>query len=204
MLTNFPVMGETLTSLKHQLIDLSIYNQQLTDALHQKNGLEQYIEHVRLAPYMVGGYLENRMLYKDGVQFENRCIHLGVDVWAKSQTPIFAPYQSKVHSFANNHLPFDYGATIILEHTQAPIRFSLYGHLSIASLEALFVGKTFHAGEGIGFLGASNDNGGWPSHLHLQLIKELKHNSGDYPGVCAIDQLPYFANNCPNPFFLLF
>jgi len=48
-------------------------------------------------------------------------------------------------------------------------------------------------------LGKPDENGGWPPHLHFQLIRDMQGFVGDYPGVCAKQDLTFYANNCPDP-----
>ena len=47
---------------------------------------------------------------------EWRTIHLGMDLFIQEGSPVFAPLDGIVHSFANNNRKHDYGPTIILEH----------------------------------------------------------------------------------------
>jgi murein DD-endopeptidase MepM/ murein hydrolase activator NlpD len=156
------------------------------------------------ALYAIGGYAENRKIYSQFEHFDSeggkRNIHLGVDFWAPAGTPIFCPIDARVHSFQYNDNPGDYGATLILEHQHKGKAFyTLYGHISLADLEGLEKGKEFKAGDRIAHLGKENENGGWPPHLHFQVIKNLEGNSGDYPGVVASHQAKAYLSNCPNP-----
>ena len=71
----------------------------------------------------IGRYGEARLLYttdkfevKTDEMPERRTIHLGVDLFMKSGTPVLAPLAGKVHSFSNNSAHLDYGPTVILEH----------------------------------------------------------------------------------------
>ncbi|HEX9955995.1 MAG TPA: peptidoglycan DD-metalloendopeptidase family protein, partial [Fibrella sp.] len=124
----------------------------------------------------VGGYGENRIIYRNSGHFtptgdEPRTIHLGVDFWAKAGTPVFVPVDGLVHSFADNSGYANYGPTIILEHQSEGFpRYSLYGHLSRASLANLYEGKVVKAGEKLAELGPYPENGDWPPHLHIQLM----------------------------------
>lgn len=152
-----------------------------------------------------GGYLEPRMLYRDFGHFEGsgrpvRNIHLGVDFWAPAGTEVHCPFPGRVHSFANRAFPGDYGPVILIEHRAGgqPL-FSLYGHLSAESLVGLQVGRHFEAGERLGYLGRPEENGGYMPHLHFQLIRDLGTWQGDYPGVCAAEDLDYYRENCPDP-----
>ncbi|WP_339838493.1 hypothetical protein [uncultured Maribacter sp.] len=59
--------------------------------------------------------------------------------------------------------------------------YTLYGHLSIDSLDGLFINKQFNAGEILGRLGTPNINVNYAPHLHFQIIRDLQGNMGDYP-----------------------
>ncbi len=168
---------------------------------------QQLDQHQAKAGY--GGYLEQRDLYASSPHFRNetedRCIHLGLDIWQAAGTPIFAPIEGRVHSFANNDNPYDYGGTIILEHRLEKRRFySLYGHLSLDSLDALYKGLFFPAGEVFAYLGDTSENGGWVPHLHLQLITEIGQHKGDFPGVVSREQLDTYRDICPDPTPLIY
>ena len=58
-------------------------------------------------------------------------------------------------------------------------------------------------GDEIAQLGDSSINGDYAPHLHFQIIKDMQNNFGDYPGVCSLNQLSFFKENCPNPMELL-
>jgi len=104
-----------------------------------------------------------------------------------------------------NEAEGDYGPTIILEHTPVPgLTFhTLYGHLSRDSLKGLKPGAAFMAGEKIGDLGTKRENGGWPPHLHFQIILEIGSAKGDYPGVCKRSEAERWLSICPDPAPLL-
>lgn len=154
-----------------------------------------------------------------------RTVHLGVDVEAAAGTPIHAPLRGVIHSFADNAAPGDYGPTVILEHSVEIPRaeasdstdgelppprlltfYTLWGHLSRDSLRDLSPGDVVATGAVIGCIGTSSENGGWPPHVHVQLLLEagLGGRRGDYPGVCArADWWPHWACLCPDPAWLL-
>jgi len=160
------------------------------------------------AKYGIGGYMENRNIYAHSPLFNNgdvqRRHHLGVDIWGKAGMPIYSPLKGKVHSFKDNNNSGDYGPTIILEHNlDGLILHSLFGHLSRASLENLKVGQRIVAGQRIAALGDDKENGGWPPHLHFQLIFDLEGKTGDYPGVCSLDEKEKYRKNIPNPQIIL-
>lgn len=118
--------------------------------------------------------------------------------------PIFAPLDGLIHSMAINSAYGDYGATIILEHEREgkPL-FSLYGHLSHASLERWKVGDSIRRGSSLAELGKWEENGNWPPHLHFQLIQDLHEMKGDYPGVCSLEELEFYEENCLDPMMYL-
>lgn len=157
----------------------------------------------------VGGYDEHRVIYRRSGHFgdyavEGRCIHLGVDIWTEAQTPVCAPLTGVVQSVAFNDNFADYGPTIILRHEVDGLEFhSLYGHLTLASLENIFVGRVIAAGEAFTAIGNYPENGNWPPHLHFQLVTELSGFHGDYPGVASVVERQFYLENCPNPNLIL-
>jgi murein DD-endopeptidase MepM/ murein hydrolase activator NlpD len=155
----------------------------------------------------VGGYLENRSLYRDTDLFQGdaeRCIHIGVDVFTAAGIALHAPLDAEVHSFANRQVAGDYGPVIILRHELDGVEFhSLYGHLAETSLDGLHDGKVIRAGEAFAQIGSRPGNGNWPPHLHFQLIADMQGNRGDYPGVVRASELDYYRSNCPDPTCLL-
>lgn len=163
----------------------------------------------RNAKVAYGGYMEERRIYERSSYFgqnktEQRNIHLGIDFWAAEGTAVLAPLNSVVHSFKNNNNFGDYGPTIILKHTLGNIPFyTLYGHLSLESLEKVAVGKKYDVGDKIAELGKPNINGEYPPHLHFQIINDLQGNKGDYPGVSSLTNIDFYRENCPNPDLLL-
>jgi murein DD-endopeptidase MepM/ murein hydrolase activator NlpD len=112
--------------------------------------------------------------------------------------------QAVVHSLADNSGLGDYGPTVILEHELDNVRFfTLYGHLSRESLLALDAGRKLAAGQALGAVGDVHENGGWPPHLHFQIICEKPEKSGDYPGVAAPSQRDRYLELCPDPNLIL-
>lgn len=193
------------------LLDLSVKNPAITDDIAASTHLlGQYIENELSkndAIYGVGGYLEERNLYKRSTVFDGiapRNIHLGVDIWAAAGTRIFAPIGGMVHSFTNNAADGDYGGTIILLHQLEGIPFyTLYGHLSVASIATIKEGDYIIRGGIVGYLGNEKENGNWPPHLHFQVIEDIEMKEGDYPGVCAKNHLAFYKQNCPNANLIL-
>jgi len=156
----------------------------------------------------IGGYFENRTLYARSAHFdtldEPRRLHLGVDIWGEAGTPVYAPFNGKIHSYADNDHFGDYGATIILEHCFYGLTFyALYGHLNRKSLENLYPGKIIKQNEKIAEFGIPAENGNWPPHLHYQLMFDMEGKVGDYPGVCKVSEREKYQQNIPDPNLIL-
>ncbi len=160
----------------------------------------------------IGGYGEVRPFYTtDAFQVEGnngpewRTVHLGVDIWMPVGTSVFAPLDGKIHSFQNNEGDCNYGPTIILEHTaNAELTFyTLYGHLSLESLDGLEVGMEIKKGQQIATFGDISVNGNWPPHLHFQVMLDMLDCKGDFSGVAFPEQVEIWKSICPNPSVLL-
>ncbi len=160
----------------------------------------------------IGRYDEPRLCYQaehyrcesDGAP-RRRTIHLGIDLFAPSGSPVYAPLDGAVHSFADNRLPLDYGPTIVVRHeTEEGVGFyTLYGHLSRESLEGIKVGQPIRGGQQIGTIGDLSVNGGWPAHVHFQIITNMLGREGDFPGVAPPDQREEWLSLCPDPNLIL-
>jgi 4-aminobutyrate aminotransferase-like enzyme len=157
----------------------------------------------------VGRYDEARLAYSSA-QFvrqgndgaEPRTVHVGLDLFMPAGTPVLAPLDGVVHSLQHNGLPLDYGPTIVLEHDPGgdvgPF-WTLYGHLSLESLQAIGPGQRVARGDRVGTLGDLDVNGGWPPHLHFQIIADMLGRTGDYPGVAAPGERDVWLSICPDP-----
>ncbi len=160
----------------------------------------------------VGRYAEARRSYTTeeyrpaGSEVEDwRTVHLGIDLFMRPSSPVLAPLDGTVHSFANNARTLDYGPTVILRHEIPNGRefFTLYGHLSAASLQRLRSGMSVPKGTPLGAVGDSSVNGQWPPHLHFQIITDLLDQAGNFPGVCAGRDRALWLNLCPDPNLVL-
>jgi 4-aminobutyrate aminotransferase-like enzyme/Ser/Thr protein kinase RdoA (MazF antagonist) len=158
------------------------------------------------AKYGVARYNEARLIYA-GEQYlepagESRTIHLAIDLILEPGTQVLAPLNGKVHSLKNNNLPLDNGPTIILEHsvgfTDAKF-YTLYAHLSKDALFDLIRGDEVKKGQKIGSVGPFPDNGGWPPHLHFQLIADIFDKEGDFYGVAPASMRDVWLSICPDP-----
>jgi 4-aminobutyrate aminotransferase-like enzyme/Ser/Thr protein kinase RdoA (MazF antagonist) len=136
---------------------------------------------------------------------EQRTVHLGIDLFAEAGTPVFAPFDGEVESLRDNAQPSDYGPTLILTHeTGDGLRFhTLWGHLTRETLEGTRAGVRVRKGERIGAVGDATVNGGWPPHLHLQLIMDLLDRSGEFPGVARPRDRDVWLSLSPDPNLVL-
>ena len=205
----FPIMGSS--SSPDNFAEISLDANTLSQmGIVSQESLNHYLERQRQitqSQWLYGGYLERRNLYKSSLfqspHVENREIHLGIDIWAEAGTPIYAPIDGTVHSLSYNEGMLDYGYTLILEHSLEDKFYTLYGHLSSSIMNFWTSGVRIGAGRHIADIGEQNENGGWIPHLHFQLIIDLEGNFGDYPGVCSLDKLSHYKNNCPDPSILI-
>ena len=156
----------------------------------------------------IGRYNEARLFYT-GDQFvtrsgERRTVHLGIDIFCPAGTPVFAPLSGVVHSVQDAGQPLGYGPVMLLEHEagETPC-YTLYGHLSRASLSDVKPGQKFRKGDRIGAIGDTEENGGWVPHLHFQIITDLLGTQGDFPGVAAASERGVYTSICPDPNLLL-
>ncbi len=208
--TFHPVVKVDLNKEQLLLLDFTETNTLLTaDVIDDTNRFSTYIYttlETAGAHWGIGGYNEHRTVYSRSKVFDSatgeepRRLHLGVDIWGKAGTKVFAPLPGTVHSVAFNNQFGDYGATIILQHQlENQVFHSLYGHLSLSDLDGLSAGKQIHAGQLIAHFGNPNENGHWPPHLHFQLIINMEGKKGDYPGVCRFSERDTYLANCPDP-----
>lgn len=210
---NVKVIDNTIDYSQYTSLDLSVSNTDLS-TIDIKNPIlfEAYIENLLLinkAKVAFGGYIEQRSLYNQSSIFNNdqsdeRNIHIGIDFWIKSGTPVLAALDGTVYGFNYNTGVGNYGPTIILEHKiENQIFYTLYGHLSLESIEDIEIGTGFKKGQQLAILGDATVNGGYSPHLHFQIIKNMHDNISDYPGVCSKKDLDYYLENCPDPNLLL-
>lgn len=203
-LETYPVLGMEVLKEQYVQIDLSIHNTRLKVSL--ENGLDQYILSIQAAKprtIFYGGYKEHRNLYTSSLfekEKDRRCIHMGVDLWSPYDTPIYAPLEGTVHSYRYNDKDLDYGYTVILKHEiHGQLCYTLYGHLSSYNFDTLQKGMFISKGQHFCNLGDKEENGGWPPHLHFQIIMDIDDYDGDYPGVVSLQEVEKYTHICPNP-----
>ncbi|QBD78039.1 aminotransferase class III-fold pyridoxal phosphate-dependent enzyme [Ktedonosporobacter rubrisoli] len=157
----------------------------------------------------IGKYNEARPIYTAPMfdcptdnGLEQRTIHVGLDIFMEAGTPIFAPLAGTVHSVKNNVGDKDYGPTIVLQHSipEAELTFyTLYGHLSTDSLAGLQEGMPIKRGTLLARIGKEHENGGWPPHLHFQIISDMLGKGGEFPGVINPSEREVWLSISPDP-----
>ncbi len=209
-----PVLPVDLNGPAVARLDFSARNPRVATAdLRDTAAFAQLVEALladQHATIGIGGYLENRVIYRRSAHFgpgaaeEPRSLHLGVDVWLPAGTPVLAPLPATVHSLADNDNFGDYGPTVILQHElEGTVFYSLYGHLSRREWQLLRPGQLLTKGEAFATVGPFPENGDWPPHLHLQLMTDLQGRNGDFPGVARPSEREKWAALCPDPNLVL-
>ncbi len=199
------------------VLDLSVGSLQLGNNSNFEDA-QKFHQHIQTllneanTPLGVGGYNEVRPIYTSNaywVEGNNgsqwRTVHFGFDIFTAAETPILAPLEGRIHSFQFNDADRDYGPTIVLEHkvSEDLTFYTLYGHLSLDSLEGLEEGEHIAEGQAFAKIGAMPINGNWSPHLHFQVILDMLGKKGDFPGVAFPHQRRLFASLCPDPNLLL-
>ncbi|MCU1394261.1 MAG: 4-aminobutyrate transaminase [Ilumatobacteraceae bacterium] len=164
----------------------------------------------------VGRYGEDRSVYRTEAfetadPDERRTIHIGIDLFAPAGEEVVAPFDAVVHEVGYEAVPLGFGGILVLEHRTDPVDggdgtpfWTLYGHLSSASMQALRPGQRIAAGETVARLGRPDENGGWPPHLHFQLMTDLCGWSAEQIiGVVARSQWDTWRAVFPNPNLVL-
>lgn len=209
--TFYPITG--IDPHRAMWVDLGLTNpllgpaEELRDLSYFERTIQRILE-TGEANCGYGGYLETRIMYSspdftvttnEGLAW--RTVHLGLDLWGKAGTPVYAPWPGVVYQVKNNTGERNYGSTVILEHkvNDQLTFYTLYGHLAKPVLENLLIGQSITAGEQLATFGTPSENGGWPPHLHFQILLHPLGSSGDFPGVSRPDQMKLWASLCPDP-----
>jgi 4-aminobutyrate aminotransferase-like enzyme/Ser/Thr protein kinase RdoA (MazF antagonist) len=212
-----PLIPEDVRNGHPQFLDLSVSSTFLSSdpAELSEPALSQKLQSVLRAANAtvgIGRYDEPRPVYSsplfggDGNPLaERRTVHLGIDLFLAPGTPLGAPFAGKVHAFANNTAPLDYGPVVILHHSPLPGLdfFTLYGHLATQTLSSLQRGQRIEQGEVFAHIGHARENGGWPPHLHFQIVLDLLDRSTDFPGVAFPSERSVWTSLSPDPNLIL-
>ena len=164
------------------------------------------------AKFSIGRYMEYRPIYAaSGFGHGNypteakRVCHVALDIFCEAGLPVFTPFEGVVEFATIIDLPLDYGGLVVLKHqtdTGEPF-YTLFGHLSHDTLNHISVGQQVRAGQQIATIGIETENGGWPPHLHLQIITDFLGMGVHFPGVTYAKEANIYKELCPNPALLL-
>jgi len=148
--------------------------------------------------YSFGGYLEDRANLWAGSYMEGsgKEVHLGIDVNAPAGTNVAPAYDCKIAKIIHDpEQDGGWGSVIIFELDKpiGDISHFIYAHLS---KEFIYTGEGDHvkAGQAVGCLGKTHENGGWYEHLHVQaMTKEawkMVEARGDMSAFDGYDSMP--------------
>ena len=206
-----PILGFALTTANSALLDFGMTSRLLARVTDLAD-LAAYIAPLRKAlgadKIGIGQYDEVRPIFPQDKfavdHHERRTIHLGVDIFAAADTPIYAPLSGTIHSLLEHAGEQDHGPTLMLKHEAADglCFYTLYGHLSPETLDRREVGQVVRAGDLLAHIGGFPRNGNWIPHLHFQIITDLIGR--DYfPGVCAPSKRDLYTSLSPDPNLIL-
>lgn len=199
-------------------LDLGVGSRELGPN-HNFEDLASFTTHVRRlledagVEVGTGGYGETRPVYTtdDFASTGNsgprwRSVHLGLDFWTHQPgAPVYVPLAGEVHSCGQDPTAGGYGRTILLRHRpQEGLEFfTLYGHLAYDAVADLRAGTQVQGGDELARIGSPKENGGWPPHLHFQVLLDVLGNEADFPGVAYPEEAGVWLGLCPDPRTLL-
>ena len=137
----------------------------------------------------IGPWGEERPVYSsDAFQSvfapdQRRSLHLGLDLFAPAGSNVRTPLDGIVVDLFETDVPLDYGHAVLLRHAPDGLVFySLWGHLSAQTVRDRRIGDRLRAGDVIGQLGDTHENGNWQPHVHIQLITYEPERAADVIG----------------------
>jgi Ser/Thr protein kinase RdoA (MazF antagonist) len=116
-----PVLGIDLSTAPCVVFDLSVGSPLVSgdqEANAEPELTRRLFDQMREAgaPVGIGRHDEARLLYTSplftvshGLTDEQRTVHLGMDLFAETGTPVYAPMTGTLHAFCRNDAPQDYG-----------------------------------------------------------------------------------------------
>ena len=148
---------------------------------------KKILSEVQGLEFSVGKYNEVRPYLYPQETYGDRKVHMGLDLGISKGTPLFTFYDGHIYD-----LGFDkkgYGFFVFYQFVWKKKKlWALWGHLSEESMKLFTKGDSISAGSFLGSIGDFHQNGGWFSHLHLQIsVKEPVRGVEDFPGVVSIN-----------------
>ena len=160
----------------------------------------------------IGRYREARLLYssplfapQDDPDGERRTVHLGIDLFAPAGTRSAPRSTARYTSSLTTRQPLDYGPLVILRHVTdaGHVFYTLYGHLSRASLDGLAQGQTIGAGGELARLGSPRRTADGRRTCTFNWSLDLLDLGGDFPGVCRPGDEDVWCSLSPDPELIL-
>jgi 4-aminobutyrate aminotransferase-like enzyme/Ser/Thr protein kinase RdoA (MazF antagonist) len=131
---------------------------------------------------------------------QRRTMHLGLDLFAPAGSNVRTPLDAIVVDVLETDIPLDYGHAVLLKHRPDDLVFySLWGHLSAQTVRDRKVGERLKAGEVIGQLGGTHENGNWQPHVHIQLITYEPERAADIIGAGEASYRDVWQELFPDP-----
>ncbi len=129
-----------------------------------------------------------------------RSLHLGLDLFAPAGSNVRTPLDGTVVDLFETDIPLDYGHAVLLKHEPDGLVFySLWGHLSAQTVRDRKVGERLKAGDVIGQLGDTHENGNWQPHVHIQLITYESPRAADIIGAGEAHYRDVWRELFPDP-----
>lgn len=193
------------------IFDLSVGSSELGNLLESDGTGQKLYARMQAAhsPIGIGRYNEARLLHtsierfvegNDGPQWPT--IHLGLDLFMAAGSPVYAPLAGIVHSLSSNDEAPGYVPTLVLQHTVAHgtlTFYTLYGNLSLDSLDSLYTGMPVEKGAQIAHISDYPSHDGLPSHLHFQLISDMLDRQDSFPAFALPDERDVWLSLSPDP-----
>jgi 4-aminobutyrate aminotransferase-like enzyme/Ser/Thr protein kinase RdoA (MazF antagonist) len=210
-----PLLGRDLRTTALAPLDFSVGSPLIASELadNAPEMLDRRVQRVlneRSAEIGVGGYGEARLIYNWANQptgDEPRTIHMGIDLSLDAGAPLYAPLDATVHAFENADSHHDFGPMIVLRHqtddAEAVEFFTLYGHLTLDSLDDLQSGQRITKGQQFARIGSAPTNGDWWVHVHVQLITDMLDVPCNVYGVVRASQRDVWRGIFPDPNLVL-
>jgi len=165
---------------------------------HRQAFNDQLLAHTG-ARYLVSRYGEDRkaMLVGSKIASEGRTLHMGIDIFCQNLETVFAPCHGSIMRIGREPENHSYGHYLIFRPDHLKGVYFFLGHLS---KEPPRLGPV-RAGMPIAQVGdfASNENGGWSRHLHLQIIRNLPAPNQTPEGYATSGNFAAASRAWPNP-----
>ena len=132
--------------------------------------LQMAVQGVGLKSY--GGHLEDRSnIWRGHYMMPDRPIHVGVDINVAPMTAVCLPAEGAlIGDTVDNDQQGGWGGKLLF---RIGGKLVIFAHLD-PNLLLEVRGKTYPAGTPIGVVGRKTNNGGWHSHLHIQVVDSLE------------------------------